>query len=56
MADDFEVRWTLIGDAIRGFLMEKHVPFDVMDEWTDEVVAIVREHLAPPMQSGRSES
>lgn len=46
------VRWASIGDAIRGFLLEKHIPFDMVDEWADEIVAVVREHLAPPMQSG----
>jgi len=35
----------LIDEAVRGFLFEKHVPLDTADEWTEEIVAIVREHL-----------
>lgn len=34
----------LTEEAIRGFLLEKHLPFDQLDPWTDEIMAIVREH------------
>jgi len=42
--ETIRVYWEVLGDAIRGFFMEKHLSFDSMDEWTDEIVAIVREH------------
>lgn len=39
--DPFDV---LLGDALRGFLMEKGVPFDQLDEWSDALMAIVKDH------------
>ena len=33
----------LTADAIRGFF-EKHLPFDTADEWTEEIMRIVKEH------------
>lgn len=35
---------TVTEEAIRGFFFEKHLPFHAADEWTDEVMAIVKEH------------
>lgn len=46
------IAWEVMEEAVRGFFMEKHLPFDTMDEWTDEVVAIVREHGFAPAQFG----
>lgn len=43
--DDGMIRWELFDQSVRGFLMEKHVPWDTADEWTDEIVAIAREQL-----------
>lgn len=37
---------TVTEEAIRGFFFEKHLPLDTADEWTDEIMAIVREHRA----------
>lgn len=48
------VRWELVCDAIRGFLMERHIPFDQLDPWADELVAIVQEHSAPHKASHSS--
>lgn len=43
-AGEDEVRDTVTEEAVRGFFFEKHLPFDTADEWTDEIMQIVKEH------------
>ena len=47
-----EVRWHVMDEAIRGFFFEKHLPFSIIDGWTEEIVAIVAEHLGGPANDG----
>lgn len=42
----------LIDEAIRGYLLERHIPFDQLDAWTDDLMDIVREHLEPELHDG----
>lgn len=37
--------WILAAEAVRGFLMERHLPFDQIDEWADEIETIYKEAL-----------
>lgn len=48
MASDEDAVWTVFDEAVRGFFFEKHLPGAEADEWTDEIVAIAKEHGLRP--------
>lgn len=42
------IKWQVFEEAVRGFFFEKHLPGEQADEWTDEVVAMAKEHGLRP--------
>lgn len=35
-------------DALQGWMMDKHIPFDQLDPWADELLDLIRDYAEVP--------
>ncbi|MFP5327753.1 MAG: hypothetical protein ACLGHT_09765 [Acidimicrobiia bacterium] len=52
MASEEEAVWHVFDEAVRGFFFLRGLHGGEADEWTDEIVAIAKEHGLRPMPRG----